>query len=250
MRRLRTWLGRGSSPLLALPLLAGCSSLTTMYGARTLEPGTLELNHAISVGAGVDPFQSSVTSALLGAPVNGHYELGGRYGLVPDLDVGWRVGTGGLGGDVRYRFLRRGPLHLATAPGLMFSGMSLGSKETGTLSQFGLELRTPLLAEVDLTRSWSLGASAQLVSRALLTKADVSVLSGSSNRIELVGTAGLRSEHRFQRMALAGAFDLVHEPLRATPLGWQASVQIIVRTSLFGQKARQAARPYRIPEAP
>jgi hypothetical protein len=241
---------RGLNLAIGALALTGCSSLTTMYGARTLEPGTIEINHAISVGAGVDPFQSSITSAVLGVPANGHYEVAGRYGVIPDLDVGWRAGTGGLGGDVRYRFFRSGRLHLATAAGLMFSGFSLGNAETGRLSQFGIELRTPLLAEVDLTRSWSVSASAQLVTRALLTSADVSVLSGSSNRVDLVGTAGLRTEHRFNRMALAGAFDLVNEPLRATPFGWQASVQIIIRTDAAARAARRAKRPIRYEEAP
>ena len=77
-----------------------------------------------------------------------------------------------------------------------------------------------------------------------------SVLSGSSNRVDLVGTAGLRTEHRFNRMALAGAFDLVNEPLRATPFGWQASVQIIIRTDAAARAARQAKRPIRYEEAP
>jgi hypothetical protein len=113
-------------PLVALlgALVAGCSSVTTLSGARTLEPGQLEFVGALSVNQNTDPTSSALTASGQGLPVGIFADLGGRIGVVPNFDVGWRVYTAGVGGDARLRFYRDRRLHLAVAPGFVSSPSS------------------------------------------------------------------------------------------------------------------------------
>lgn len=102
-----------------LALLAGCPSVSSLTTARTITPGKFQL----TVAPGFEGF--SVTSkatkdnAAVGVPA---IEFGGRYGFSEAMDVGFKAGMGGIGGDLKYQFVRSptsdSGLDLALDPGL------------------------------------------------------------------------------------------------------------------------------------
>lgn len=162
-------------PLLAL---AGCMTFSRINGAKTLEPQQVEAGIALGVRTSDDPaFKYPSPSGPLVM----------RVGVVPNLDLGFRLYLLGLGTDVRWRFAQRGPWHFAVNPGIgavlqpnLLNGSELGS----------VEAALPLLAEVELNDWFSVSGGAQIVYRNRLNFA----LEGPVWRFDLYGGGGLRLE--------------------------------------------------------
>ena len=83
--------------------------------------------------------------------------VSGRLGLTEDADLAlsW-VPLVGASLDGRYRFWRRGPLHLAYAPGFSFRA------DPGRAFVAESDLRAPLVLEWEVSRIFSLGGEARL----------------------------------------------------------------------------------------
>ena len=94
-----------------LSFLLGCTTLSTMHGAKTIEPETWE------IGFGSSLQQNNPLSVSLGIPVP-QVALSVRYGLQEDVDIGTMVYVGGFLTDVRYQFWEQGDWTVAIAPGI------------------------------------------------------------------------------------------------------------------------------------
>ncbi len=217
-------------PLVAL-LASGCLTFSRVYGARTLEPGQLEGGLAVGIRPGDDP------EALLPVP-QGPLLL--RAGVLPDVDLGFRLYLLGLGADVRWRFLHRGRWHLAVNPGLgaVFLPSLLNPADFGAL-----EATMPVLAEVDLTRWLSVAGGAHVTFR---DRPNLAV-DGLLWRFDAYGGAGLRLEAHPGVTVLGAYGDLVVAPTRYTGLPtWAAGLDVKFRTAtkeqLAARRARQQAR--------
>lgn len=130
--------------MVTLALLA-CTTLHTVDGARTLEPGQLQVGAAGSIQG-----RQNAASVATGIPVV-QGELALRVGLVEHVDIGTRVYIGGLYGDVRYRFAQPGRWQLAVAPGIGGLMLPIPALPAGTL-----DVRMPVRATRELGPRWDL----------------------------------------------------------------------------------------------
>ncbi len=123
---LRCW--RGLAICFALVATAGCLSPVHVRSARTLQPGEYEVGGHISGARAMlgavnwyngtqDLTKKDATAANYGNPL----EITARRGLVPNVDVGVRLGIGSalVGAEGTWRFMQSdfgtaGKLHLAT----------------------------------------------------------------------------------------------------------------------------------------
>ena len=119
--------------MLLLSMLA-CTTLSTMQGAKTIEPKTWQ------VGVGTSLQQNNPFSATLGIPVP-QAELSVRYGLRDNVDIGTRMYLGGILSDVRYQFWEQGEWVFAIAPGVGGLAAPIGGI---------LDLRMPIRAQRSL----------------------------------------------------------------------------------------------------
>ncbi len=119
--------------------LCACSTSAVIDGARTLEPGQKAVGFGMSL-------QRGTTSASdgLGVPLP-QVELGVRWGVAPDLDIGLKLFMWGLYTDARYRFGRWKAWDLAIAPGLGGYWLVIPSYQLGTMS-----LHVPVRAQRSL----------------------------------------------------------------------------------------------------
>lgn len=218
--------------LAAAPLaLSGCLTFSRVYGARTLEPGQLEAGLALGVRPGDDP------ESLVPVP-QGPLIL--RAGVLPDVDLGFKVYLLGLGTDVRWRFFHEGRWHLAVNPGLgaVFLPSLLNPTDFGAL-----EATMPLLGEVELNRWLSVAGGAHLTFRDRPNLAADGILW----RFDAYTGAGARLEAH-PGVTVVGLYgDLVFVPTRYTGLPtWAAGLDVKFRTptkeQLAARRARQAAR--------
>lgn len=185
------------APLLAL---SGCLTFSRINGAKTLEPQQIEAGFAVGARTSDDP------SFPYPSPT-GPFVM--RVGIVPDLDLGFRVYLLGLGTDVRWRFAQRGPWHFAVNPGIgaaiqpnLLNGSEFGS----------VEAALPLLAEVELNDWLSVSGGAQVVYRNRLNLA----LEGPVWRFDMYGGAGLRLEAHPGIFVFGVYGDILAAPTRFT----------------------------------
>jgi hypothetical protein len=123
---------------LALPL-SGCVSYGSHLTASPLTAGARE----VSFNA-----DALVVDRGFGAQILPNPELGYRWGLLPDLDVGGRVNAGGLEGNARWR-VARGPVSGALVPGVGFGFVPVTNRDTGLLNA---HLLLSALAGVEIAR--------------------------------------------------------------------------------------------------
>jgi len=94
-------------------VMTGCYSFTTLGRARTVDDGKLELIAAPGVtatlGAAGDP---NVRPAI---------EVGARYGVASNVDVGARVSSSGATATTRVQLVRRARLEALVAPGIAYT---------------------------------------------------------------------------------------------------------------------------------
>lgn len=224
--------------LITLLALSGCMTLARTKGAKTLEPGQVEL--AVlgpAVRRGDDPNQK------LPIPVGGGVEL--RVGVGDNVDIGFQGYVIGLGFDVRYRFFHRGRLHLAVAPGV---GL-ITQPWQENLGLGGFEGKMPLIGEVELTKWLGLSAGPQVVMR----ESWYPGLDGGVWRFDLYAGGGMRAEAHGGLFAIGLAFDVLYAPTQfsGAPLyvaGLDLKFRSRTRAEANARRARRG-RPLRWPEA-
>lgn len=106
----------------------GCATLSTMQGAKPVDPGTL------SLGAGAALNLNAVPNALPGFPLPlPVLEASARWGLADRMDMGIRVRPIGVLADMKFQFLDGESIDGSFAPGLGWGGIvipgSLGFQE-------------------------------------------------------------------------------------------------------------------------
>ncbi|MEQ1572474.1 MAG: hypothetical protein ABMA64_43035 [Myxococcota bacterium] len=200
---------------LALLGSAGCSSLATLHGARTLDPGEVQVGVAASVQHGNNP----LTSELAFLP---QLELAARVGVDEDVDVGMRAYLVGAGGDVRYRFHHSDTFDLATAPGLdLFYLPTVGGSA---------QLRTPVLGEWIVSRSFSVGGGPALLLRDQWNRVKVEGETGTSARLDVFLGGGGRLQVLAGPVVFGAALDVYAQPARRAGPAWSAGVDLALRT--------------------
>jgi hypothetical protein len=123
----------------------GCMMTGSYHSARTLEPGTS--NFGLTFG--IDEFQVDSTSVFYPNLIP---ELTFHSGIAENMEVGGRVALGSLGieGDFKYRFLHKGSLHLAMVPAIGYQGL---------LIMKGMTFSLPMVATVELQKHFSITAA-------------------------------------------------------------------------------------------
>lgn len=197
----------------ALATSAACTTLATTHGARTLEPGQIQLQRAVAVQTG----GSFATNAGIAIPQS-QWIL--RAGLKPNLDFGARVYVAGLGVDLRYRFAEQGRWHFALDPGLAILPVSASG---------ALEWRAPVLAEVVLHDKFSMAFSASAIVRDSWNRIDNQLGQGSAGRLDSFVGAGTRAQYSGKWLLLGVSVDGALQPARhagpAISVGFDASVR-------------------------
>jgi hypothetical protein len=125
---------------LALLVLAGCPSLSTLQTPRTVPPGDLR------VAVGAEAVGAPTSDGNLTAP---QIELGLRYGLSENWDIGAKLYGLGLELGVKYQFLR-GDFDAALAPAASFIAFSTKNSAGDKVSAQVFYLHVPLLFGANL----------------------------------------------------------------------------------------------------
>ncbi|MBN2800013.1 MAG: hypothetical protein JXX28_12790 [Deltaproteobacteria bacterium] len=196
-----------------------CSTLSTLHGARTLDPGQTQVGVALSVQQG----GNALSNAGIPLPQT---ELALRVGLAEDVDVGARLYLLGAGMDARYRFYHQGRWHLAVDPGISGFWIPIG----GLAKQGSVETQVPVIAELELgdNSSWSLGP--RVVLRDQFNGIDDDALgAGSVARLDVFAGAGTRLELRHRRLVLGVSGDLLGQPARHGGPAWSAGVDFSLK---------------------
>lgn len=122
--------------------LFGCTTLSTVNGAKIIEPQSWKSGLATSIQ------YNNPMSTAIGVPVP-QTEVLLRYGLNKHMDVGSRIYLGGVLVDLRYQFWQQGDWYFAVDP-------SVG----GLYSPIGgiVDIRMPIIAQKDLNEKWSFAA--------------------------------------------------------------------------------------------
>lgn len=207
-------------PGLLLLLGVGCSTLSSLSGARTLEPGQAQVGLALSAQRGGSPL------SYAGFPLP-QAELVGRIGVSEDFDVGFRSYLIGAGFDARYRFYRGERVHLAVAPGLAgawlppFAGVGVGS----------VDLRAPVVGEVEISRLLSVSGGPQLILRDQWNSISTPELGrGTSARLDVFAGGGARIQMHPGRLVLGIAGDVYAQPVRFGGTSWSVGIDVGLRT--------------------
>lgn len=203
--------------LAALASVVGCTTLSTLDGARTLDPGQVQVAGAVSVQGG-----TNAISRATGIPV-GQVELGARYGVVEHVDVGARVYVGGALVDVRYRFAERGPWDFAVAPGIG----GLPAKRLGRV-----DVRGPIRAQRPLGDHWDVTLGLTPAARFTPGLGDVELLLGGAARVEY---------HR-KRLVLGASLDVVGQPSLGVRPAYSAGIDVGWRLGTRRTRAWRAQR--------
>ena len=209
-------MGRLIPALAALLPMVGCTTLSTLDGARTLSP----TQHSWAFGLGVQSQGSPISNASGWPLPTGAIAL--RVGLEEDLDMGVRLYPVGFLVDVRMRFLHRGPWHAALSPAL---GGALAPFPP-LLTMGNLDLRLPLIAERELGEAWSLAAGPVMTTRVVLWDLEAETGRLQSLVVEPRLGGALRIVHGRGRARLGLGGDLAASAARALPLAWSVGVDL------------------------
>lgn len=205
--------------LASLLLVGGCSTLTTIEGARTLEPGQAQIGGALSMQRGGNAL------SYTGIPIP-QLEIAGRLGVAPDVDMGLRLYLLGIGYDVRYRFYHRGRFHAAITPGLYAVWIP-----TGATGQGSAEARAPLTVEYELSDLFSVAGGPRLIFRNQWNSVnDPELGSGAEARLDVFSGGGLRLDLHPGQWGFGLSGDLYSQPARKGGLAWSIGLDVTVRT--------------------
>lgn len=203
--------------LVGLLATAGCTTLGTLRGARTLDPGQDALQLSGSLQAG-----SSAMSLGLGAFPLPQLELAYRHGLAEDVDVGFRTWLFGASADVRYRFWRKERVHVAVSPSLGGAVLPVPDFVLGNV-----DLDLPLLVDVEVSRRSTLTLAPRTLARQNYALVAVPGMEpGRTGRYELLAGGGARYELRLDPLRLGVFGDLLRNTTRGGPPWWTAGVDV------------------------
>lgn len=202
----------------SIGLLAGCTTLSTLDGARTLPPGATQLGLALSAQQGGNP----LSATLVPLP---QVEVAARHGVAEDVDLGFRFYLLGAGTDVRYRFLELHPLHVAVQPGVFAFGLPLGGFQ-GTL-----EMRAPVTGEVELSDRWSIAAGTRVFLRQQWNTVRLEDEVATASRLDSFVGGAARLEYHVPKFSLGTSFDAYAQPVRAAGLAWSGGLDVQFRLS-------------------
>jgi len=168
---------------LAAPALAGCPS-PNIYGTpRTLAPGAITHTFAFEANhySGQYPAASGTgTTSRLEPSIPVTYML--RAGVAEQIDLGVRIGDlSSLGLDVKGNFLRSKVIDLAVDPGAQMLPL------LGDRGHAMVHAQVPLLVGINFSRAASL-----VVSPGIAYVAPFDAVSTESDRVRILGEAGLR----------------------------------------------------------
>ena len=224
--------------LLALSLIflasTACTTLSTLDGARTLDPKQTQWALAGSMQRGANPLSGTVGALP-------QFELAYRRGLAPDVDFGVRLYLLGTGFDMRYRFLHQGPWHMAVQPGLFVFSLPVG----GGAGQGSLEVRAPITAEYELTDHWSVAAGGRLFLREQWNSLSVGDEKGVATRLDTYLGGAARFEYHSRKFGLGTSVDLYDQQARAAGLAWSVGLDIQFRTLSLAEREAAWARRHR-----
>jgi len=170
--------------LLALgPLAAGCASFTALGPARTIDEGEAQFYLAgelMRVKRGGQPLSSP------------QVEIGGRYGLTENVELGARIWLPNVAADVKVQLLRSPTpdwgLDLALDPSLGYLGGFSGSTEDYTDTLHVITLALPLLAGWNLGHGLQALGSVRVVDQVWTGDGDAAT---TANLVFLGGSLGL-----------------------------------------------------------
>ncbi|MCB9762321.1 MAG: hypothetical protein H6739_21155 [Alphaproteobacteria bacterium] len=205
-----------------LALGTACSTLSTVTGAKTLEPGQLQIAGAGSLQRGGNPLSIGTLPLPQG-------EVVARFGLADNLDMGARLYLVGAAVDVRYRFYHNDRLHLAVAPGLAGTWAPLVG---GTVAgQGSVELRAPVLGEFELSPIHSIMGGPALILRRQRNAIDAPELEDARlTRLDAYAGLGARYELHPKRFVLGFSADLYAQPARHAGPAWALGVDMGFRS--------------------
>lgn len=215
--------------LVAAALLAlgsACSTLARVNGARTLEPGQAVVAVSGSLQQGSNPLSAGILPLPQG-------EVALRLGVRPNLDVGARAYLVGAGVDVRYRFYQSGPWHLAVNPGL--SAVVLPTRLLGA-GGGSVDLRAPLIAELELNGWSSLAGGPTLVLRRQRNSFGEAALGGSGTllRLDSYLGGGLRYELHPKQWVIGLNADVYAQPARHAGPAWAVGLDVGLKSRAPG----------------
>jgi hypothetical protein len=134
-------------PVLALGLLTGCPSFTTMGTARTMPKGKGQFYFATGAMA-LTSFQKDEATGEVDNFTFPSFEVGGRYAVSDGVEVGGKVWPLGAELNTKFGLVRSSTqdagINLAIAPAASVYAFSAGSSETATY----LWLHAPLLVGI------------------------------------------------------------------------------------------------------
>src|SRR5213078_3281888 len=140
---------------LALVVLTGCPSLSTMQTPATVPNGAVRFGIGLE-GVGYCKKDSAGATSTVAAP---QFELNARYGVTDDIDIGGKLYL--IGGEIggKYQFAK-GTFEAAVAPAVSYISVSLdsgGSGGSGDSTSFSVAyLHLPLLLGYKVTDSLEL----------------------------------------------------------------------------------------------
>jgi hypothetical protein len=200
-----------------LTLLFGCSTLSTLDGATTLDPGEIQVAAAASVQAGTN----SISSATLIPVPQG--DLSFRVGLRPNTDLGVRLYVGGVQSDLRYRFLQTDAWDFAVAPGIGGLALPIGGV---------VDVRAPLRAERGFGEAHRFSTGITPMGRTTFA----ALGNGSTGHTELYLGGFARAQWAVGPVFLGTAFDLMWQPSRGLPPAMSLGVDVALRKGPFTRR--------------
>ena len=218
--------------MLLLTLLAGCMTFSRVNGAKTLEPGQMEGGVVLGVRTADDP---SFPIPIPQGPVMI------RAGIVENLDMGARLYLLGAGMDLRYRFYHEGKWHLAVNPGI---GAILQPSLINPTDLGGIEISSPLLAEVELTPWFSVASGLGVIYRDRL---NLSFDGRTTWRHDVYGGGGLRFELHKGITVVGLSGDVYGAPTRHTgapvfAAALDLKLRMLTKAQEQAKKERKAAK--------
>lgn len=203
-----------------LSLLFACTTLSTLDGATTLDPGQIQVAVAGSVQSG----SNSLSSATLVPVPQG--DLAFRVGLRPNTDLGVRLYVGGVQTDLRYRFLQTQDWDVAVAPGV--GGLAL---------PFGgvLDVRAPLRAERGFGQANRLSFGVTPMGRTTFA----SLGTGSTGHTELYLGGFVRAQWAVGPLYFGTSLDLMGQPSRGLPPAASLGVDLALRKGPYTRRGKK-----------
>jgi len=132
---------------LALVVLTGCPSLSTMQTPATVPKGDLRFGVGLE-GVGYSEKESGGAISTVTAP---QFEINARYGVTDKIDVGAKLYLIGAEVGGKYQFVK-GSFEAAVAPAASYISVSLGGGDSGDSSSFSVTyLHLPLLLGYKVT---------------------------------------------------------------------------------------------------